>query len=73
MSDKELQIAKVKEKNALLVAAHQKHIDTVEAARKEYVEAKKRIFPEDFAAVIAADKIKALEEKVALLEAKGDK
>ncbi len=58
------------EKTKAMDEAHQKYVAATEAARKEYVEAKKRIYPELYKPTPEQQEktIKELREKLALLE-----
>ena len=54
----------LEEKRNLLAEAHRKMVEKIEAARREYVETKLKLFPElKVAGIPASDLAKVLEEK----------
>ena len=60
-----------KTKKELLAEAHRKYVETVEKARKEYIETKKRLYPELYQAETIEQlkaRVKELEEKLKLKE-----
>jgi len=58
------------ERDKAMALAHDKYVQAIEVARKEYVEAKKRIYPEMFrpSPEEQEETIRELQERVKLLE-----